>query len=242
MRRWALVFGVLGLVFFGLLIVRPFLAKERTYPAEVPSPPAVEQTSQVTLAPGSPVCWRDSVIEQHAQVVQMKAIVPDHKPGPPLELKMQGVGYKQDVHIPAGYVDSSVLSVPVQPPLKPLAINTCVVNRGNRPIALFASTDRTRSRSHAFVNGVDSNNSVWFSFFEAKPTTIPERMSATLHRMTIFRPGWVGYGLLRVLFWLFLVGVPIAVVVAFVKAVGEEERATTQVGIGRRGRLRRWLD
>jgi hypothetical protein len=242
MRRWAAISGAVALVVFGIAIVRPFLARDRPYAASVPSPPAVEFTSTVPLAPGAPVCWRDAVIEQHAQVAQVKVTTNGRRSGPPLLMSLDGPGYRTAIKVPGGYLDDSVLSIPVPMPPAPVPLHVCVSNQGTQTVALFSSADRTRSRSHAFVAGRDTYESVWLSFYETKPTTIPERLDTTLHRMTIFRPGYVGYGLLRVLFWLFLLGVPVAVIVAFVRAVGEDEAAVSAAPVGARSRWRRWLD
>jgi hypothetical protein len=243
MRRWAAICGALVLLAGGLFVVRPFLAKERVYPAEVASPPAVTTLSTVPLAPGAPVCFDHVVVEGRSQVAQFKVSTAARAGGPPLRVTLDGPGYHLAPTVPAGYLDDSVLSVPVVQAPTPTPLHVCIANLGKRPIALFSSFhDRARSRSVAFIGRHDTGQSVWFSFYENKPGTIPEHLSLTLKRMTVFRPHWVGRGLLWVLFFLFLVGVPVAVVVAYVRGVGEEEDVAGGEAVAQRPRWRRWLD
>ena len=104
-------------------------------------------------------------------------------------------------------------------------VRVCFASRGAPEIGLLASSDRTRSRSIAFIDGKSTKKSIWFTFAEPAPRAILERLPATVGRMTVFRPAYVG----RVLLWglaiLFVIGVPIAVVWAYARALRDDERS-----------------
>jgi hypothetical protein len=98
----------------------------------------------------------------------------------------------------------------------------CISNDGKTPIALFASTDRTRSRSATVIDGKTVYASVWFAFYEPQWRAISERVPLTIDRMTVFRPGYATPWVLWIIAVLFLVGVPIGVVWALVRALRDD--------------------
>ena len=114
---------------------------------------------------------------------------------------------------------------PIPAPPGDVPVRVCFASRGAPEIGLFASSDRTRSRSIAFIDGESTKKSIWFTFAEPAPRAILERLPATVGRITVFRPAYVG----RVLLWglaiLFLIGVPIAVVWAYARALRDDERS-----------------
>jgi hypothetical protein len=224
MRRWAIGGALVVLVLGALFVVRPFMAAERDYPAEIPSPSAIVATDSVPLVRGQPACFSYAVVEAHSEQARFKVVSP-HGPAPALRLSMVGPGYRYAATVPAGTLDSQVVQIPV--PASPAAtpLRVCFSNLGARPIALSASNDRTRSRSHAIVDGRDTDRSIWFGLYETAPHAITERLPATVQRMTIFRPAYVTKGVVWALLFLFLLGVPAAVVWAYARAVRDDERA-----------------
>jgi len=224
MRRTAVLFGVVVLALTAVLVARPWLARERDFAASVPSPAALRAVSTVTLRPGHPVCFSSVAIEQHSSQVRL-VVAAGSRPGPPLIVALRGPGYRADVPIAAGYVNEQVVAVPVVPPARPVPVRVCVSNLGDRAVALLASDARTRSRSLAVVDGKTVSRSVWFGFYEATPQTIPDRLSAIVARMTVFRPGYVTQGVLWALIVLMVFGVPFGAVWAFGRALEEDDRA-----------------
>jgi hypothetical protein len=224
------------------VVVRPFVAAQRDFPAEIPSPASLLATDSVPLAPGAPVCFHDAVAEPHSQQARFK-IATGGPPAPALRMSIRGAGYHQVVDIPAGAANYQLLQVPITPPATATPVRVCFRDRGRQAIALMASNDRTRSRSLAYVDGKLVDKSVWFAFYEAEPQAITERLPLILQRMATFRPGFVGPALLWVLAVLFVLGVPAAVVWAYVRGAREDEAAAgTGVDVNeRRSRWRRWV-
>jgi hypothetical protein len=227
MRRAAVIGAVVVLVLGALLVVRPFVAAPRDQPAEIVSPAALARTDTVELAVGHPVCFASAVIEQHSQVARFK-IGSATNTTPPIDMTIKGAGYDFTAKVPAGTVQEQLVSVPVTPPPTDVIVEVCFSNRGTQPVSLFASSDRTRSRSLATVDGEvvggRPGKSVWFGFYEATPRTIVERLPTTLERMTVFRPHYVTRGVLWVLAVLLLVGVPVGIVWGYQRALRDDER------------------
>jgi hypothetical protein len=229
MRRAAVLGALVVFALGALFVVRPFVATQRDQPAEIVSPASLSQTDVVPLARRHPVCFANAVIEHHSEIIRFKVYSPTG-PAPALAVHIVGPGYDYTAQIPAGTPDNTLVSAAVPAAPTDLPVEVCFTSRGKPAIALFASNDRTRSRSIASVdgtptgNGMTSGRSVWFGFYEATPKAITERVPATLSRMTVFRPGYVTRGVLWVLLVLLVVGVPVGIVWAYQRALRDDER------------------
>jgi hypothetical protein len=124
--------------------------------------------------------------------------------------------------VPGGYGDKADLSVPIRTPPGDVAVRACLRNAGHRAVRLFASRDRTRSRSPAFVDGRPTHASVWFALYERRPVTLLGRLPDTLRRMSAFRASFVGPWLLWPLALLFFFGVPAGIAAAVWLALRDE--------------------
>jgi hypothetical protein len=243
MRRWAIAAALIVLLVGAVKIVRPFMAAQRDTPAEVPSPASLVSTDTVPLAPGHPACFDNAVAEHHSEMVRFKVSSPAG-PAPALRATIKGPGYDAKAEIPAGLLDTQMATAYIPAPPFDVPVRVCITNQGRVPIALFASNDRTRSRSTAIVDGEDTNKSIWFTFGEPAPRAITERIPDTIARVTVFRPHWVGRWLLWTIAILFLIGTPIGVVWAYVRALrddGVDELADFDVR-QRRAWWRRYVD
>jgi hypothetical protein len=222
MRRWAILGAVVVFVLGALLVVRPFVARQHDMPSEIVSPASLDRTSSVPLDPGKPVCFGNAVAEGHSEFVRFTVSAPN-APTPQLTVHIKGDGYDTTAVIPPGLLDGQTAQAPIPAPLTDKRVRVCIRNDGNTPTALFASTDRTRSRSIASIDGKSTNQSVWFAFYEPRWRAITERIPLTIKRMTVFRPGYVTTWLLWIITVLFLVGIPIAVVWALVRALRDDQ-------------------
>jgi hypothetical protein len=224
MARAAVWSALVVLALGALFVVRPFVAAQRDTPAEIPSPAGLAGAEVVPLAKGAPACFEHAVIEPHSEQARFKVYSPEGPAGP-LRVTLRGGGYDYTAEVPPGTPDNTQVAVPVPAPPTDIPLRVCIENRGARDIGVFASADRTRSRSTAIVRGHDTERSIWFAFYEPRSRAITERIPVTLERMTAFRPGYVGRGLLWVLLVLFVAGVPAAMIWAYVRAVRDDERA-----------------
>ena len=103
--------------------------------------------------------------------------------------------------------------MPVAPPREETAVSICIRNAGDRRVALYASADRTNSRSHVFVDGRPVFPDFGIAFYEREPASILERLPASVERATVFR-GPLTEDLLWVVLVLFVVGTPLGVMLA----------------------------
>jgi hypothetical protein len=143
-------------------------------------------------------------------------------PAPQLTVTVKGPGYDASAVIPAGLLDTQTAQAPIPAPPGDVPVRVCISNDGKTPIGLFASTDRTRSRSPTVIDGKTIYASVWFAFYEPRWRAISERVPLTIDRMTVFRPGYATPWVLWIIAVLFLVGVPIGVVWALVRALRDD--------------------
>jgi len=243
MRRAAIAGAVLVLVLGFVFVVRPFVSEQRPTPASIPSPASVTKIDTVPLQRGHPVCFGDVVAEAHAERFSFRVSTP-FGPTPELRVRLRGGGYDYTATIPPGLLDGQAAEAAIPAPLVDVPVEVCISSRGEPLIGLYAAVDRARSRSKAIIDGENTDKSVWFQFMEPRWHAITERLALTIDRMTVFRPGYVGRVLLWILAVLFVVGAPIAVVWAYVRALRDD-------GLGgapaidvnrRRSRWRRFVD
>jgi hypothetical protein len=215
MRRVALVTGLGLLVAAAAVWGVPYLTRDRHYYATTPQPKPLFTATTIPLRPGQRACLDRAVVDQHSE--QARLLV--HGRAVPLELSLSGAGYRAAARVPATYADSRPFEVAVHPPAGPVEVTICVRNAGTRRIALFASDDRTKSRSQVRVDGRAVAPNFDIVFTERRPVSIAERLPASLQRASAFR----FFGISPVTLWplliLFAVSVPLAVLLTFVRSV-----------------------
>jgi hypothetical protein len=251
MRRWGVLTAVACLLLGGALWVVPWLTRSRELPAAVPSPAALFTVELVNVGPGRTACSPNVALDPRGSRARLQ-VGTFGRPGAPLRLTLQGAGYRSASTIRGGYTDGSTVVASLRPPARATLVRACVENIGTRRVAMFASADRTRSRSVTSVEGRSTGKSAWLSFYEARRHSLLERAPATIERIGTFRPGIVGPWLLWPLAALVLLGIPGGAVWAWWRALGAEEARTATSaadGDGRAPRPEReaeaaggWLD
>jgi hypothetical protein len=220
-RRAFVAMGACLLVGLAVFAV-PWFAKDRVLAASVPSPSALFSVAYVGVAPGQSACFADAAIEQHSELAQFR-VATGGAPGPALELGLRGGGWSQTARVAGGYADGATVQAALRPPSRPVLARVCIANRGARPIRLFASADRTRSRSIATVAGRPQGASIWFALYERRPVSLAARLPVVFERVAAFRPGVVAPWTLWVLLVAVVLGVPLAVVLGFRAAVRDDD-------------------
>jgi hypothetical protein len=224
MRKPALALGLVALMAAAAVWGVPYLTRERDYFATTPQPFPLFAVATIPLRPGQQACMDSAVIDQYSQHAQLQ-VGTYYRPAQPLELSLRGSGYHVAYAVPATYTDSRPFEVAVRPPAGPLEVTICLRNAGERRIALYASHDRTQSRSVVRVDGrkVLPNFDIFFT--ERRPVSIADRASVSLQRLSAFRFFGVSPVTLWPLLVLFVVGVPLAVLVTFVRSLPGEVTA-----------------
>jgi hypothetical protein len=222
MRR-ASVFVAAAVLLVGLGVLAPrFLTRDRDYLSVTPQPPAVEAPAFLNLPADGRACMNLVALDHRSEEARIRPAI-ESRPVP-FDITITGEdGYQAHGRAEADYEAGDVVALSVKPPPRSLIATVCLHNDGERAVALAAVVDRRRSRSNVLVDGVPSQPGFVIQFAERQPVSLLERMPNSIGRMTVLRPGIVGEGALWVLVGLFVVGVPLATLWAFARAVRDDE-------------------
>ena len=218
-RAAALLAAVAGAVLVTVLLALPFGTKDRVLPAAIPQPTPLFSTPVVSVPGGKAACMRPATVDEHSEVANIK-VGTRRRPAVPIRFTIRGDGYRATAGVPATYADNDTVPIPVEPPAEPERVRICVANEGERVIDLYAADDRTRTRAETFVGGrrVAPNFDLWFT--EREPASFADRAGTIAERIATFRPG--GPWLPWLIGILVLAAVPLALVVAIVRAAGAD--------------------
>jgi hypothetical protein len=202
-------------------LVLPYLDESRHTLVEVPQPAPLFSVSLVELLPHERGCVDEIGLLPGEQVAQMR-VGTYGKPASPLLVTLQAPGYREAVPVAPTYVDNGLLDVPFDGPPTVLEGSFCVANRGRFPVALYASADRTKSRSTTTVDGHLWPSNFDLAFYSAKRRSLLDILPAIMRRLRLFH-AHVGLGLLWLLLALMVIGVPVAVTAVVVSASRERD-------------------
>jgi hypothetical protein len=208
--------AVVTLAILVATIVLPYLDMRRRIATEVPQPAPLFSVALVELLPGQRGCADQIGLLPGEQVAEIK-VGTFGKPPSPLLVTLYGAGYREAVPVPATYVDNGLVEIPFEGPRKSIEGHICVADRGRRKVALYASADRTQSRSNTLVDGKPYPANFDLAFYAARPQSLLDRADAILERMRLFH-AHLGIGLVWLLAILFAIGVPVASVAAVAAA------------------------
>lgn len=223
-RDWALTAagGAIVLIVLLATLVMPFLDTERRIATEIPQPAPLFSVSLVELLPNHRACANEIGLLPGRQVAEMR-VGTYGKSASPLLMTFVGSGYRETIPVAPTYIDNGLLDVPFNGPAKVLDGSVCVTNRGHVPMALYASADRTKSRSATVVDGRPWPSNFDLAFYAARRQSLLDRAGAIMQRLRLFH-AHVGLGLLWLLGVLFAIGVPLASVAAVAGAARRRPR------------------
>ena len=204
--------GAIVLVVLALTLALPYLQEKHRIATAVPQPYPLFAVALVELHPGQRACSDEVDLLPGRQDAEIR-VGTFGKPPQPLLMTLTGAGYATSVGEPASYVDNSLIDFAFNGPARPLIGSVCVTNRGTRKIALYASADRTKSRSTTTVGGRVSDANFDLAFYSPRPRSLLERMGDILRQVKLFHAN-VAVWLLWVLLALFVAGVPLAALAA----------------------------
>jgi len=223
-RDWALTVAGAAVVLVVLLftLVLPYLDQSREIATEVPQPAPLFSVSLVELLPGKQGCADEIGLLPGHQLAQMR-LGTYGKPASPLLVTLVAPGFRENVAVAPRYVDNGLLAVPFDGPSRVLEGSFCVTNLGRYPVALYASADRTKSRSTTIVAGGLWPSNFDLTFYTAHPESLLERAGPIIRRLRLFH-AHLGVGILWLLAFLFAIGVPLASVAALAIAGRDRPR------------------
>lgn len=212
MPRLALVIGLVTFAAAALAWGVPYLTDKRDYVAVTPQPDPLFEVALLPLRSGGVACMDDAVLDPHSEQARFR-VGTYRGPPVPLELTLSGRSYTERVTVPADYRDSEVIRVAVDPPARETAVSICLRNVGDRRVAVYASADRTNSRSRVLVDGRPVVPDFSIAFYEREPASILDRLQTSVQRATVFR-GPLTQELLWIVLVLFVAGTPLGVLLA----------------------------
>lgn len=208
-----------------LLWFRPYLTRNQMFPSSVAAPAALTATSPFSVPAGQRACMSSVTAEPSSESAQFQVIEaagPGSRGGPPLELLLEGAGYRSASRLPGGY-RGGIVTMAVTPPEHPLMVSACFVNRGRRPVILAGSVEaRTIARSGTTIAGVSVVGTISLTFLEGRSSSLLERLGTTFEHASNLTDRLVPVWLVWVLAVLVAFGVPCGICAAFYRALRED--------------------
>ena len=225
-RVAALVGAVTVLVVLLLVLVLPFLTRERRIVAEVPQPAALFSVGLVEMLPGQQACMDQLGLLPGRQLAQLR-VGTYGKPASPLAVSLKGSGYSTQSTVAPTYVDNATITVAFTGPSRVVQGVFCVKNAGRHPVALYGAADRTKSRSVTAVNNVPVPANFELTFYAADRDSLIARTREILDRVQLFHAHIVSW-LVWPLALLLLLGVPLAAIVTALAPARRSDAAAPQ--------------
>jgi hypothetical protein len=187
--------------------------------ASTPSPRAVFKITPVDVPAGERLCIGDVTIPRDAHQIRFQ-VKTYGAPGPPLNVELSGGSYRATVPVPEGYPDGGLIAERMTPPPADVLGQVCLRNTSTRGVSLIGTTEeRTLSRPQGEVDGRVQPADAYLAFYEGRQAGALRMSPDIIERMSAFRPGIVGPWLLWTLLALTVIGVPLGLLWAIVKAV-----------------------
>ena len=221
MRRAVLVAGLLALLAGVAVWWIPYLVRDRDYATSVVQPLPMTAPALVVLGPSQRACMQPATMSADSGQGRF-SVGTYYKPGPPLELTIDGPGYAARRAIPAGFADNTTLQVGVPAPRRDVSVRICIANRGTRRVALHASADRTKTAALTRVDGRAVRSNPTFAFYTARRVSIAAKLSRIVDRISLFKPSVVAPWLLWPLLLAFVAGIPVGTLWALHRALVQD--------------------
>ncbi|HYM55807.1 MAG TPA: hypothetical protein VES97_10615 [Solirubrobacteraceae bacterium] len=222
--------GAVVLVVLLATLIVPYLDQRRRIATEVPQPAPLFAVALVELLAHQQTCADQIGLLPGRQVAEMR-IGTFGKPPSPLLVTFLAPGYRASASVPPTYVDNALIEIPFSGPGKVLQGSVCVRNQGHTHVALYASDDRTKSRSATTVDGRPWPANFDLAFYAARERSLLDQAGTIMRRLRLFH-AHVGLGLLWLLAVLFAIGVPLAGVAVVAGATGKRPQRVTPAGKG----------
>jgi hypothetical protein len=229
-----------------LLGLVPFLLKQQQRRASVADATATGaklSTSAFAIAPRQRACMNSVTVTPNAALATFQlatAAAPERTPaaaaarkpaaateseGPSLELTITAPGYRALSTLPSGGYGKQI-SFQIVPPRKPVIGTACIVNLGLTPLALEGTTDLgATSRSVLTIDGRPAVGNLTLIFDEKHERSRVAHLGVVAEHISNLTDQFVPVWLVWVLAACLVVGLPVGIVVAFQRAVREDDAA-----------------
>ncbi|HZO59469.1 MAG TPA: hypothetical protein VFB51_07250 [Solirubrobacterales bacterium] len=140
------------------------------------------------------------------------------RPGPPLEFRVSTSGEPAAGALPAGYRDLTWQEVRLDREVADERIAVCVLNRGDRRVALFGGPALAARASAAYVNRREQPTDIAMVFERGDSRSALSLLPTAFERAALWHPGWAGEWLFWVLLAAVVAGIPVLLAAALARA------------------------
>ncbi len=216
--------GVIVLLAGALIWWRPFLTHAQLPIAETPAPPPVNVLSAFAIPPHQRACMSSITItpDSYLATFVVRPNTVSASGGPPLDLSLVAPGYRTSLLLRAGYPGGTA-ALPMSPPHKAVIGKACFSNLGSVSALLTGTTEtRTLSRPQLTINGRAVTGDIWLTFYERQPRRLISHLGQIFRHASNLTDGLLPpWGI-----WFFALlaalGIPVATLLAFYRAVRED--------------------
>ena len=202
----------------------PFVRVDRRVVISTPSPQALAKLSIVGLTAGQTACLDPVAFDPRGNVAVFQVGTFGRR-DVPIEFLARAPGHRERIRARVPQ-DSVPLALRFDPPNRPTLGEVCVRNRSKKLVALIGTEEpRTLSRPVVRVDGREQPNiDVALQFHQARERSILQRLPEMVAAVAAYKPPPFGRPLLWLLLALVVLGLPVAVMVAFALGVRASER------------------
>jgi hypothetical protein len=216
--RRALLIGVLAFVAVAAVLWVPWATKTRVVIASTPVPPPLFGFTPAPLEGGQTGCIQTVTFSPQTQIGEM-AIATKGGPGPALDITAKAPGYSAKAQIPAGYVVNDGARFNLTAPSKEVIGDLCIRNTGKQTVILNSTNEfRTMGRPQLVIGGQVQPMDPKLVFYARGQGSYLSRAGQILRHAAIFTPPFLPRVVLALLGLVALVGIPLAMALAFIRA------------------------
>ena len=202
--------------------------------AEVVAPSGIPLDNTFTVPPHGQACMRSVTVTPRSDLAQfvVRPVAGAGPGGPPVALSLSAPGYHAHTPLATSYRPGVlVLAISLQP-RRSLIATACFSNRGRQPLRLVGTTElRSLSRSYPvlidgrpagadnLVAGRRALGQISLSFYERGSQSLGSRLTQTIDHASNLTGGLLGAGLVWLLAAVTALGVPIAMIAAWRRAL-----------------------
>ncbi len=210
-----------------LLWFAPFLTRSQTFRSSVATPLALTAASPFAIPAGERACMFSVAVEPGSAAAQFQ-LEPGKAGGligSPLELVLEGAGYRSASELAGGH-RGGIVTLAVTPPAHSLLATACFVNKGVEPVVLAGTTEaRTISRSGTTIAGAPVVGDISLTFLERRPRSLLGSLGTVFAHASNLTDHLIPVWLVWAVAVLCAFGVPAGILAAFRWALSEDETA-----------------
>ena len=154
----------------------------------------VPQLVAVSIPPGKQACQTPIDVSASFASVQIR-VGTYRRSGPPLSVITRRAGEPVILSVgrlAPGYPDNSTQTVRVKPVRAGQRVAVCILNRGNRPLALYGGPALAARTSSATFAGKDLGTDITLVFLRRHSVRLLAMLPTIFRRAALFHPTWVG--------------------------------------------------